>query len=68
MPGSLISIVDPQEHVQRRRMWEPAFTAASLKSYEEMLACRALQLVSAVEARFGQTLDLSEWFGYFAYV
>lgn len=68
VPNSLPTIKDPQEHAQRRKLWELAFTPQSLKEYETLLDKRIEQLLNAMESRAGQVVDLAEWFGFLAYV
>jgi cytochrome P450 len=62
--GSLLHIIDPAEHSQRRRIWDRAFTATAIKSYEPLLHARVVELENALAARTGQVIDLAEWFGY----
>jgi hypothetical protein len=65
--GSLLSIIDPAEHGKRRRVWERAFTPVAVKSYDPMLHARTGQLVSELELRIGQPLDIADWFGFFTF-
>ncbi|EIN14547.1 cytochrome P450 [Punctularia strigosozonata HHB-11173 SS5] len=65
--GSLLSLSDPQAHSRRRRLWEPAFTASSLKEYEGMLNNRVSQLVRALDKRKGGSVNLADWLSFMAF-
>jgi cytochrome P450 len=52
-------------HSQRRRVWDRAFTPASLKDYEPMIHRRASQLIEQLSKRKGQEIDLGHWMGCF---
>jgi cytochrome P450 len=54
------------EHAKRRRLWDRAFTSNAIKSYEPMLQVRLTQLMDSLDARRGQSLDLSAWIGFFS--
>jgi cytochrome P450 len=41
---------DPVEHARRRRIWDRAFTAGAVKSYEPHLARAVASLVARVDA------------------
>jgi cytochrome P450 len=64
--GSVISVIEPAEHNKRRRVWDRAFTASAVKSYEPMLQGRLNQLVKSFAGRTGTPIDISEWFGLFS--
>lgn len=64
--GPLISVVDPAEHSQRRRIWDRAFTASAVKSYEPMLQGRLDQLINSLVARTNTPINISEWFELFS--
>ncbi len=69
----LIALRDLHEHGRQRKPWNRAFSTSAVKDYEPVIAKRAIQLADALErvseTQSGRrTVDLSEWFGYFAYV
>jgi cytochrome P450 len=59
----LISIIDPAKHRERRKLWEPAFSVASIKSYTPLLRSRVEQLTTQFDNRLGHPLDIAEWLG-----
>jgi hypothetical protein len=66
---SLIAIVDKSEHARRRRSWTRGFTTVALKGYEALIKDRSLQLVDTLALNnLKETQNLTEWFGFFAYV
>ncbi|KAI0707444.1 high nitrogen upregulated cytochrome P450 monooxygenase 2 [Cerioporus squamosus] len=59
----LIGIQDPAEHLRRRRPWNRAFSASTLKAQQLLNV-----LESRAEGREGQEkVVLGKWFNYFAY-
>lgn len=64
--SNMIDLVIPAEHTQRRKYWERAFTPTAVKDYEPMIEKRVSQLVSALDARKGQNIDLAGWVSFFA--
>ncbi|KAF8518333.1 cytochrome P450 [Gautieria morchelliformis] len=65
--GSLISVVDPHEHAQRRKIWDRSMNTSALVGYEDKLAARIGQLVTAFERRVGLEVDISEWLSSLAF-
>jgi cytochrome P450 len=65
-PGSLINVIQPAEHDKIRRVWDRAFTAKAIQSYEPMLQGRVEQLMTNLTSRTGHPIDLGEWFGLFS--
>ncbi|THH07840.1 hypothetical protein EW146_g9188 [Bondarzewia mesenterica] len=66
--GSLLSLTDPHEHTQRRRIWDRALNAAALKGYQDALTNRVSQFVSSLEQRADEgSLDLSQWLSLFSF-
>jgi hypothetical protein len=63
---SVLGLIDPVEHSKRRRIWDRAFTPAAIKSYERLLQSRTQELMSRLEAREGQKIDIAEWFSFMA--
>jgi cytochrome P450 len=60
----LITIVDIAEHSKRRRVWDRAFTPASIKSYAPLLQNRVEQLLDALGHRVGQPINIKKWFSF----
>ncbi|KZP25828.1 cytochrome P450 [Athelia psychrophila] len=66
-PNPLVSIRDIAQHKARRRLWDRAFSTASVKSYDELVIRRTRELCEAFEKRSGQVLDFSAWMSFFSY-
>lgn len=62
---ALIATPDQSEHARRRKLWNRAFSSASLKGYEEIIAGRVTQLVEILSSK-NDVVDLNTWFGWFA--
>jgi cytochrome P450 len=60
----LVALVDPAEHRERRKLWEPAFSIKSVKSYTPSLRTRLEQLTTQLDSRLGTSLDIAEWLGW----
>ncbi|CCM04655.1 uncharacterized protein FIBRA_06839 [Fibroporia radiculosa] len=66
--GNLIGARNKQQHTEARRVWNRAFTSASVKRYEPIVIRRASQLVDALKKRAGnEEVDLSQWLSYFSF-
>lgn len=65
---SLVNIMNPLEHAKRRKIWNRAFNANSLKEYEQILNRRSRELVDELLKRKGDIVDISKWMEYFAWV
>lgn len=65
IPGSIFSLVSPTEHGQRRRIWERAFTTASLAEYEPMIRQRLTKLIDRLSGFKGEVIDLGQWLCYY---
>lgn len=65
---SLISIRDPAEHRRRRKTWERALSAVSIKNYYDIIVRREVELGEQFEKRAGQEIDFSMWMSYFSSV
>jgi len=59
--GSLISVMDPTEHAQRRKVWELALTSSAIEGYSDALAKRVGQLINVLEKRERRDVDLAGW-------
>ncbi|KIP08940.1 hypothetical protein PHLGIDRAFT_68457 [Phlebiopsis gigantea 11061_1 CR5-6] len=64
---SIIGFREPQDHQRRRRPWNRAFNTSSLKEFVPIIQNRVQQLVEALGARQGQSVDLAQWIGFFTY-
>ncbi|KAH9987800.1 cytochrome P450 [Russula vinacea] len=73
-PGtpSLIAQRDPVKHLQQRKPWNLAFSAAALKEYEVIVAKRTRQFIGCLENlvhgsdhRESVVLDMGKWLNYF---
>ncbi|THH16891.1 hypothetical protein EW146_g3823 [Bondarzewia mesenterica] len=66
--SSLLDILDPHEHSQRRRVWDRAFSSNAIKHYEHSLHSRVSQLVSILEMHSqGDSVNLSRWLSLFSF-
>jgi hypothetical protein len=59
--GSLLSQMTPVGHAERRKIWDRAFTASALKSYEPLLGARVSELAQQLSAHLGTNIDIAEW-------
>lgn len=57
--GSILSIVSPTEHSQRRRIWDRAFTPSTLQDYDPMIQNRLSKLVKRLRESERRVIDLS---------
>lgn len=68
---SLIALHDLHEHSRQRKPWNRAFSTSAVKDYEPVVTKRVLQLADALEmaarAEKCGSVNLSDWFGYFAF-
>ncbi|KAI0828849.1 high nitrogen upregulated cytochrome P450 monooxygenase 2 [Trametes gibbosa] len=62
----LIAIGDPKEHLRRRKPWNRAFSVASLREFEPMVARRTRQLVDLLSSKKDE-VNISKWFSWFTY-
>ncbi|KAF7333641.1 hypothetical protein MSAN_02407100 [Mycena sanguinolenta] len=65
--GALINARDLKVHAESRKTWNRAFIPAAIKGYEPMLIRRVAQLVEALDARTGTSVDLSQWLSFFSF-
>lgn len=66
--SSLVSIVDKQEHMRRRRPWTRGFSTSALKDYEGLVIKRTLQLVEVLLSKnLKEAVDLTSLIGFFGY-
>lgn len=54
-------------HTPRRRMWDRAFTIASLKEYEPMVLERISELCTQMDRLEGTVIDMNKWMGYLVF-
>ncbi|KLO13822.1 high nitrogen upregulated cytochrome P450 monooxygenase 2 [Schizopora paradoxa] len=69
---SLIAMRNPAEHLKRRRLWNRAFSSASVKEYEPTVRSRVRQLAECLHRLGPKTsadtpVDLSHTFGCFTF-
>ena len=65
----LIGIMDTDEHLRRRRVWNKALSAGALREYRPTIAARARALVDALRREEGEgegEVVLGRWFNFFA--
>ncbi|KAF8519619.1 cytochrome P450 [Hysterangium stoloniferum] len=65
--GSLIELMDPQEHAERKRIWEKSMNTSAVQGYSDALAARIIQLTDALEKRQGAVVDLGSWLSCFSF-
>ncbi|KAJ7286345.1 cytochrome P450 [Mycena rebaudengoi] len=63
-PPSIVGVTG-DAHTAKRRVWNRAMTAASIREYEPLVSRRASQLVSRLAEQSG-SIDLISWFDFFA--
>jgi cytochrome P450 len=63
---SLLGIKDLAEYGPRRRLWNKAFSSASLKVFENNIIKRANELVDALESVNSTVVDIGRWMEYLA--
>lgn len=63
--GSVIGIIDPQEHMVRRRIWNHGLSVSSVQNYEVYLRKRISQLLLKLEKK--TSVDLSSWLSFFSF-
>ncbi|KAF7974446.1 hypothetical protein HWV62_12184 [Athelia sp. TMB] len=66
-PGALITYRDRDQHKARRRLWDRAFSTASVKGYDDLIIARMRELTAQFEKRSGQIIDLSLWVSFFSF-
>jgi cytochrome P450 len=64
--GSVIELIDPHEHAERKRIWERSMNTSAVQGYSNILAARVTQIVDALEKRQDATVDLSSWLSFFS--
>lgn len=57
------------EHTNRRKVWDKAFSMQSLKDYQDVLEIRVRQLLDKLNgfARAKKAVDLHDWLGFFVW-
>ena len=71
-PADISAIRNVDEHVKRRKLWNFAFTTASLKGYQPIVGMRISELVQELGRRASDgfekemPLDLAQWMTAFA--
>ncbi|PYI12717.1 benzoate 4-monooxygenase cytochrome P450 [Aspergillus sclerotiicarbonarius CBS 121057] len=64
---SMHMIRDPAEHAHRRKVWDHAFSAKSLRDYEPRVARYTDQLLAHLEETKGQPINVSDWFNFYSF-
>lgn len=62
----MVSIRDPVLHVQRRKAWNRAFNANSIKNYDSILINRSRELIEGLTKRQLEVVDICKWMEFFA--
>lgn len=65
LPKPMIALRQSREHTRRRRPWNRAFSMAALKSYEDIIIKRSLQLAETLSRQSG-VVDMGQWISYFS--
>ncbi|KAJ6588130.1 cytochrome P450 [Mycena capillaripes] len=65
--GNLIGSRDLKVHSEARKAWNRAFMPGAIKGYEPMLVRRVVQLIEALGAQKGASLDISQWLSFFSF-
>lgn len=64
---SMLNLISHASHTPRRRMWDRAFTIASLKEYEPMVLERISELCTQMDRLEGTVIDMNKWMGYLVF-
>ncbi|KAF2092489.1 cytochrome P450 [Rhizodiscina lignyota] len=65
---ALSAIRDPKEHAFRRKIWDRAFSIASLKNYQPFITKRVEQLCEQLDRRCSAvSIDLYQWLSYLVF-
>ncbi|KIJ45954.1 hypothetical protein M422DRAFT_778700 [Sphaerobolus stellatus SS14] len=59
--GAVIGIIDPEEHAQRRKIWDRGLNISAVHGYTDALSKQVHQLLEVLEIREGIPFDLSGW-------
>lgn len=62
---SLDGIRDMKYHAARRRPWSRGMSTTAIKYYEELLRLNLASVVTSLQSRVGQKIDISSWMTYF---
>ncbi|KAL4254974.1 Cytochrome P450 superfamily protein [Abortiporus biennis] len=63
----LDGIKDLNFHASRRKNWTKAMNSQALKEYSEIVQAKTEELMEALKARQGETLNISQWLGFFSF-
>ncbi|KAF9261026.1 cytochrome P450 [Marasmius fiardii PR-910] len=65
----LVGIQNVAEHLQRRKLWNKAFSSTRVKAYEHLLRKRLLQLADILDTKAAgkEGIDLAGWLSFFSY-
>ena len=55
---------DNNEYIRRRKPWNQGMSSTAMKDYEESLRVVVGNLLTALELRKGQSLDVAKWMIY----
>ncbi|BCR92581.1 uncharacterized protein ACHE_80481A [Aspergillus chevalieri] len=66
-PIALFTVRDKEVNSRRQKAWDPAFNSKSLSEYEPRVLTYTMQLMSAIEERIGQHMNVQEWFNYYSF-
>ncbi|KAE8165150.1 cytochrome P450 monooxygenase [Aspergillus tamarii] len=64
---SLETVRDKKEHAMQRKVWDKGFSSQALKHYEPRLSSYAAQLFTAIDSHLGQSMNMTQWFNYYAF-
>ena len=60
-----VGIMNPEEHLRRRRAWNRAFSTTAIKGYEDLVAARARLLIDKLGEQPGE-VSLNKWMNNFS--
>ncbi|OJJ89023.1 cytochrome P450 [Aspergillus glaucus CBS 516.65] len=63
----LIGIRDPKTHNKRRRVWDRGFRIQALNEYEPRIVAKTRLLVSKINERHAQPLNITNWISCYAF-
>ncbi|KAK4550276.1 hypothetical protein LTR36_003243 [Oleoguttula mirabilis] len=64
---SIHTIRNKPEHTSRRKVWDRGFSSKALRDYEPRVQKYAEQLLGQLDARVGQSVNVTDWFNFYSF-
>lgn len=65
--GSILVIVDPHEHADRRRLWDKGMNTQAVQNYKQIIHSRLQELLQMLSQHQEEDLNLSTWLSFFSF-